>query len=107
MRTDGEVELVAGYSGTERPPSQDLIDLMIDGLRSRAIQGEIRAAGICYDVRIRDSDGKPTDAIAVALEHRAGDSVSVLMPYSKGRFSGWQFGDLISTPGGRRIFAQT
>lgn len=104
MRTDGEVELVAGYTGSEQPPSQELIELMVAGMRSRAAAREIRAAGICYDVRLRTDDGKPTDAIAVSLEHRAGDTVHVFMPYSKGRFTGLRFGDLTAGPGERRVF---
>jgi hypothetical protein len=104
MRTDGEVRLVAGYTGSERPPSQDVIDTMVAGMRSRAAALEIRAAGICYDVRIRAEDGKPTDAVAVSLEHRAGDTVQLFMPYSKGRFTGLRFGELKAGPGERRIF---
>jgi hypothetical protein len=104
MKTDGEVALIAGYSGSERPPSQELIDLMVDGMRSQAASGDIRAAGVCYDVRVRSEDGTPTDAIAVALEHRAGDTVLVLMPYSKGRLTGVRFGDLTAAPGEHRVF---
>jgi hypothetical protein len=104
MTTNGDIELVAGYTGSEQPPSQDVIDLLLGGARSRAATGEIRAAGICYDVRLRTEDGKPTDAIAVSLEHRAGDAVQVLLPYSKGRFTGLRFGDLTAGPGEQRIF---
>lgn len=105
-KAGGEVELVAGYTGSEQPPSQELIDLMVGAMRSRAASGEINAAGICYDVRVWTEDGKTTDAIAVSLEHRAGDSVAVLMPYSKGRFTGLRFGDLTAGPGERRIFTE-
>src|SRR5439155_8138039 len=107
MRPGGGLELVAGYAGPEQPPSQELIDLVLGGMRAKAAAGLIQAAGICYDVRIRNDDGKTTDAIAVSLEHRAGDSVSVLMPYSKGRFTGVRFGALTAGPGHRRIFEAT
>jgi hypothetical protein len=30
----------------------------------------------------------------MSLEHALGDRVLVVMPYSKGRFSGWKFGDI-------------
>jgi len=105
MTTEGEIQLVAGLAGTEHPPSTEVIDLLVAGARARAMAGEIRATGICYDVRVRGVDGKSTDAIAVALEHRAGDSVEVLVPYSKRRFGGLQFGELTAGRGERRIFA--
>jgi hypothetical protein len=106
MKAGGEVELVAGYTGSEQPSSQELIDLMVSGMRSRAAAGEIKAAGICHDVRVRSEDGKTTDAIAVSLEHRAGVSIAVLMPYSKGRFTGLLFGDSTAGPSERRIFPE-
>ena len=104
MTSDGEVSLLGADSGSEHPPSQEVIDLLVGGLRVRAAAGEIKAAGICYDVRIRGADGKTTDAIAVALEHRAGDVVTVFVPYSKGRFTGMKFGELSAAPGERRVF---
>jgi hypothetical protein len=106
MTIDGAVELSAAWTGSENPPAQELIDLIVAGLRRKAAARGIRAAGLCYDVRIRGSDGKATDAIAVALEHVAGDTVLVLMPYSKGRLSGVRFGELSSQPGERRIFVE-
>jgi len=104
MTSGGDVELVAGYTGSERPPSQDVIDLLLAGARLRAAAGEIRAAGICYDVKLRTEDGKSTDAIAISLEHRAGDTVQVLLPYSKGRFTGLRFGDITAGPGKPQVF---
>ena len=71
---------------------------MVAAMRDLAATGGIKAAGICSDVRIRSEDGKTSDAIAVSLEHRAGDSVAVLMPYSKGRFTGLRFGGLTAGP---------
>jgi hypothetical protein len=48
--------------------------------------------------------GKPTGAISISLEHRAGGAVTVFMPYSKRRFRAYEFGDLVAGPGDRRIF---
>ncbi len=58
----------------------------------------------CYDVRIRQPDGKASDAIAVGLEHRVGDTVTILLPSSKGRFGGIKSGELTATPGEHRVF---
>jgi hypothetical protein len=105
MTVDGNVALAAADTGNERPASADVIDLLAAGMRSQATAGTIRASGICYDVRVRGADGKDTDAIALSLEHRDGDRVLVVMPYSKGRFSGWNFGDLVQiAPPDRRVF---
>jgi hypothetical protein len=81
-----------------------MMDLLLAGMRTQAAAGQIRAAGLCYDVRIRDRDGNATDAIAVSLEHMAGDTVRVLMPYSKARFRGFKFGDIAAERGERRVF---
>lgn len=104
MTNDGEISAIGAYTGTEHPPSQDLIDLLVEEMRAQAVNGRIRAAAICYDVRVKHPGGKPTDAIAVSLEHRAGDTVLVLLHYTKGRFTGVKFGDLTASQGQRRVF---
>jgi hypothetical protein len=98
MKTDGQVEMAGGHTGDEHPQSQDVIDLLVAGMRSQAASGSIRAAAICYDVKLRRPDGSSTDAISMSMEHVLGDRVQVVMPYSKGRFSGWKFGDLSAMP---------
>jgi hypothetical protein len=75
MRSDGAWSMVASTMPTEHPLSQEVIDELVTVMRERAAAGEIKAIGICYDVRTTGTDGKKTDAIAVALEHRAGDAV--------------------------------
>ena len=105
MTVDGNVAMTAADTGSERPESAEVIDLLAAGMRSQAIAGTIRASGICYDVRVRGADGKDTDAIALSLEHRDGDHVLVVMPYSKGRFTGLKFADLVPlAPPERRVF---
>ncbi len=104
MAVTGEIAATAGYTGSEHPPSQEVIDLMIEGMQQQAAAGEIRATGLCFDSRIQLQDGTPTDAITVDLEHRDGDTVRVFLPYSKGRFTGLRFGDLSAGPGERRVF---
>jgi hypothetical protein len=104
MTTDGDVRLVGADSGSEQPPSQELIDLLVQGMRSQAASGDIKAAGICFDGLVRGQDGTATDAVVVSLEHRAGDSVKTYLPYSKGRFTGLNFGDLSAGPGDHQIF---
>jgi hypothetical protein len=105
MSAEGEVSLAAAATDSDQPASQDVIDLLAAGMRQQAQAGAIRATGICYDSRFALEGAAPSDAIAVSLEHRDGDAVLVMQPYSKGRFSGFTFGDLVAVPPERRVFA--
>jgi hypothetical protein len=105
ITSDGQMELTGAHPGDEHPRSKEVIDLMVSWMRSQAEAGKIRAAAICYDVRFRPDDGDLTDAIAVVLEHRAGDRALMVQPYSKGRFTGWRFAQLVAVaPPVARIF---
>lgn len=103
MTTDGKIELMAAMDG-DHPDSTALIDLLAAACRQKADEESIRAAALCYDVRWRGENGQPTDAIAVAIEHRDADPITVIVPYSKGRLGGWNFEALVATPGQRRVF---
>jgi len=105
LSTTGEMSLNAGDTGDDHPPSQEVIDLLVQAMRNEAEAGSIRAAAICYDIRYQPEGGDATDAIAISLEHRAGDRALVVQPYSKGRLTGWRFGDLAAIePPQPRVF---
>lgn len=105
LTTEGEVVGQAGQLvENDRPPSQVVIDLITNGMKAQADDGSIRASGLCYDVKWRMPDDEITDAIFVALEHRSGRTVAVAQPYSKGRFRGFRYGDLIAQAGEPRVF---
>jgi len=71
-------------ASSEHPPSQHMIDLITQGFYEKAMNGVIRAAGICYDVRtLPPGEVKKSDAICISLEHRSGDAVDILVPYKK------------------------
>jgi hypothetical protein len=53
VTTNGETVQVAGATDSERPPSQELIDMLIAGFLQEGANGEILASGICYDSRFR------------------------------------------------------
>ena len=99
----GAVEMVGGYTGEERPPSQAVIDLLYQGLADRARGGEIRASGVCFDVRLTGRDN--TDAIQVSLENASAEPVNVFLPYKRQRLGGVKYGQLFATSGERRIFS--
>lgn len=77
MRPDGQLVAIAGYDGSEHPPSVDLITLMKDGFIAAARKGEYKATAMVYDARVKlpSTEEKP-DAIAVSLNHRDNYSVS-------------------------------
>jgi hypothetical protein len=108
MSTDGQIVLAAVYDDDERPPSQQLIDSTAHEFRQQAAAGEIRAAGICYDVRtILPGETEKTDAICLGLEHQAGQCMSVFLPYKKGWFGKVKYGGLFATKKDAQFFVQT
>ncbi len=102
VTNDGDLQMVSAYSETEHPPSQELIDLLHARLRDQARGGEIRAAGVCVDVRVRSPHD--TDAIQASLEHRDADPVNVFLPYRKRRLGDYDYGELFATAADRRVF---
>src|SRR6266536_26149 len=105
MTMAGQIVAEAASDGHEHPKSQTLIDLLIQGFRSEALAGQIRAAGICYDVRtIPPGQTEKTDAICVGLEHNTGQCVSVFLPYKKGWFGKIQYGQLFASSRDPQIF---
>lgn len=85
MNPLGGISHVAGYTGSERPPSSDVIDLLRSAFRLSGRSGEYRATALAYDVRVRapdsDSDAK-SDAVAIELDHQDSYSVVVYFPYT-------------------------
>src|SRR4051794_11910271 len=76
---DGQIALAAADPGeAERPESLSVLDALYDGVR--ADRGSLRAAAFVADVLL---DGG--DAIRVELEHAEGASMSVALPYNRGR----------------------
>ena len=105
MKSDGTIEMVAAQTDSDQPPSQQLIDLIAETLRAKASAGEIRAAGICYDVRIRPSGASaPMDAICASLDHSVAEAVDVFLPYEKKRFRGPKYSELSAGPGSISLF---
>ena len=82
MRPDGEIVSVAGYDGNEHPRSVDVIALLKEEFVGGASKGEYLATAIVYDVRVKlSATQEKSDAIAVALDHRDGDSIIMFFPY--------------------------
>jgi hypothetical protein len=106
MGVDGKIAPAAAHTGSEQPPSQEVIDLLLAGFRRQAARGEIRAAGLCVDVRtVPPGETEKVDAICTRLEHREGDAVHVFLPYRKGWLGRVKYGELFAGRGERVVFA--
>lgn len=101
MRRNGQVAMIAGYTGSEKPPSSEVLDILYQGLRAAA--EENRGVAVVADVRLR---GEATDAIQVDVEHRDGVALKVFLPYRKRRFGGGlETGAMRAEAGERRIWS--
>jgi hypothetical protein len=82
MKSDGEIVWEGATTGAERPPSQELLDILRCEHRRRAVNREIRACATIYDVRVVPPNQEvKKDAIATELDHRTGYTVTVFFPY--------------------------
>jgi hypothetical protein len=106
MDADGKITMDGATTGEERPPSQELLDLLAQSYANRANSGELRAAAVCADVRVPPpgSEAK-TDAIQVGLEHSTGEAVTVFLPYEKGWFGRVRYGNLFASTRDRQFFS--
>lgn len=105
--SSGALAMVAVDLDDKHSASSDVVDSLYEALARSAANSEIRAAGICADVRITPpGSGAETDAIRTSIEHAESDPVEVLMPYAKRRMRGFEFGDLFAQAGTPRIFAR-
>ncbi|WP_374527338.1 hypothetical protein [Novosphingobium sp.] len=103
---EGQVLSIAAYVESERPPSNELIELLASGLRQGAAEGKYCTTALIYDVRVTPpSTSAMTDAVAAELEDHSGYAVTVYFPYTleDGEPS---FGAVFATPNSRAIFSR-
>ncbi|MBH0179894.1 MAG: hypothetical protein HP491_19050 [Nitrospira sp.] len=82
MTMDGKVVTVAGYSGPEPPPAQEIIDALNVAFRTGALEGTYKATGLFSDVEVSPPGGKEkTRAIVAVLDHQDNYSVTIYFPY--------------------------
>ena len=98
----GDLKLVAAQS--EDPDASGLIDDLYERLAAEAVDGTVRAAGICYEVTLADPVDNGHEAVAIDLEHAAGAAMRCLVPYRR-EPGGWAFGTAEATPAAPRVFA--
>ena len=89
----GGLEMVGADTGTERPPSKEVMELLLGGFRCRARDATIRASGMCYNAGISSPSGAKQDAIILDLESRE-ECARIAVPYAKKFLRGYQFGEI-------------
>jgi len=105
MTIAGEIKQTAAYTGDEHPSSQELIELLEGGFRALAAKKDVRAVGLCLDVRtIAPGQTQKTDAICARLRHSDSESADVFLPYQKNESGMISYGDLFATQGEQDIF---
>ena len=104
IKTSGVLNLAASDTGSDHPPSQQVIDSLADGFRQSAARGELRAIGICLDMRVTAPNGEKTDAVCARLEHESGEAIAVYLPYRKPRLGKIKYGDIFATAGSLSVF---
>jgi len=105
MSPDGGIAHTAGYTGTERPPSQAVVELLEKAFQHGAKRGAYKATALVLDVRTTPP-GKTAkqDAVQVRLDHASGYSVIVLFPYAFAANGEVEFAEPFGVRGEGKIF---
>lgn len=108
MTPGGEIVAVKAFEGNQLPESSELLNLTQQALVFGASKREFKATALIYNVTLKEKDeddSRPTDAIAVNLDHQSGYSIVVFLPYSikDGKL---EFGEMGAEEGEGQIFKQ-
>lgn len=102
----GAIVGVATDAGRANPTSDEVIATTRKCFIAGARRGEYRATALIYDCRVPvPATGRNADAIAVALDHEDGYSVTVFFPYVIEKRE-VVIGDLFASEGDYAIFGR-
>ncbi len=104
LYADGSATTVSPQDDREQPPTTELLESLLDGIRTSAVAGTYKATAVFVNVRIEHpGDGKPVDAIHIGLEHQDGYCADVFFPYrrTEGRL---ELADSFATKREGRVF---
>jgi len=83
VELDGEIVWEGAQNEDEMPLSADLIAILHDKHRELALDRQIRACAVVYDIRvIPPGRSEKQDAICAAVDHAVGYSASIIYPYA-------------------------
>ncbi len=84
LYADGSAATVSPHDDREQPPTTELLESLVDGIRTSAAAGTYKATAVFVNVRIEHpADGEPVDAIHIGLEHQDGYCADVFFPYRR------------------------
>ena len=103
----GEIIHIGTSDGEEHPPSQKLVDVLIESFQAQAKAGAYRATAIVFDVRVKPpSSEQKTDAVQINLDHVDGLSVECFLPYQIKGKGEVVYGEMFAQKGHPKIFGQ-
>ena len=104
LKPDDSIAVYSAFDGDECPQSSEVISQLIEGLRQEAINKNIVATAIAYEVSgtFEESKGKQR-AVCVAVEHEASEPVTCFQPFE---LDGPNYigGDVIAQQGDANVF---
>jgi hypothetical protein len=104
MGRDGKIKAHAAYEDEEQVDCEILFDMLVQGFQMEA--KELRATGICRDVRVAPAaELEEVDAIEAVVEHSDKVCVHIFVPYRKGFLGRYKFGRTFASQGDVRVFA--
>ena len=107
MNHSGEIKMLSTFNGSEHPASNTLIDFYIEAFHHQSLYGDLRSAGICYDIHtIPPGKTEKYDAICISLEHQSGEAVDVFVPYTKEKTGKIQYSDIFTSRRTPKFFSE-
>ncbi len=85
LSLEGKLAAAGGYNGSERPPPQDIYQLLLGAFASEAKHGSISGAALAANVNVPEAYASPSkDAIRIHLE-TPGFAQFIYVPYEIGK----------------------
>ena len=105
--SDGVLSPLAIYGDDDEPRAAP-VEQYEALLRRLTAEGDVAAVALCYDsvVFANGDDGGSQDAIAVALEHADGESITSFLPYQKRFLLGYKYDALVAQPAEKRFWVE-
>lgn len=108
LKSDDELVTLSGIDGlnNDSPESSEVIGLLKMMMQIGAENNDYTATAIISNVNVVPPGKKePSDAVAIALEHRAGPAIVLVFPYVMEDIE-VKFGDLFAQGAQREIFQE-
>lgn len=105
MDNDGAVNMLSADISVEHPTTTELLTFLSQALRVKAMQGGLRACGVCLNVGARlPGYANKVDAICCQLEATAAQSVQIFVPFHRDGQGRFEFDKPVALPGQASIF---